>query len=120
MGYALLALAICLELCGTVCMKLSDGFSKWIPSVLIFVFYGLSFATFAMVLKYVEISVAYAIWAGLGVVLISLVGIAWFGEPLTVMKVAATLCIVVGVVTLQLSANQTPSEEPSAPSAERR
>ena len=75
MSWLFLGLAIVLEVCGTTCMKLSQGFSKVIPSVLIFVFYGLSFTAFTFALKRIDLSFAYAIWAGLGVMLIGTIGI---------------------------------------------
>ena len=103
MGWLYLTLTIALEVCGTTCMKLSEGFSKLIPSILIFVFYGLSFALFTLVLKTIDISVAYAIWAGLGVLLITLVGIFWFEESTSALKIVSIGLIIIGVVGLRLS-----------------
>ena len=62
-------------------MKLSEGLTKLVPSILIFVFYGFSFLVFTMALKKIDLSVAYAIWAGTGTALIALIGIAHFKEP---------------------------------------
>jgi small multidrug resistance pump len=98
-----LALAIFLEVCGTTCMKLSDGFSKLTPSILIFIFYGLSFALFVLALKRIDVSTAYAIWAGLGVLLIAAVGIMYFKEPVSALKVLSTVLIIGGVVGLYAS-----------------
>jgi small multidrug resistance pump len=67
-------------------MKLSDGFSKLTPSILMFIFYGLSFALFVLALKRIDVSVAYAIWSGLGVLLIAIVGTLYFKEPMTALK----------------------------------
>jgi len=103
MGWLYLALAIALEAGGTTCMKLSEGFSKLIPSIMIFVFYGLSFALFTLVIKTIDISIAYAIWAGLGVLLITLIGIFWFEESASVLKVISIGLIIIGVVGLRLS-----------------
>lgn len=61
----ILAGAIVLEVAGTTSMKLSQGFTRLGPSVLIFVFYGLSFVALTLALKKVDVGVAYAIWAGL-------------------------------------------------------
>lgn len=99
--------AILLEVAGTTSMKLSAGFSKLIPSVLIFVFYGLSFGVLTLALKRIEISVAYAIWSGLGTALIAMIGIVFFRETLTPGKVASLILIVMGVVGLQLDNSQT-------------
>ncbi|WP_406656776.1 multidrug efflux SMR transporter [Methanolobus sp. ZRKC2] len=105
MSYTFLALAIFFEICGTTCMKLSEGFSKIVPSVLIFVFYGISFVAFTIALKKLEVSVAYAIWAGLGVALISTIGITVFNEPITSLKVLSLIFIIIGVVGLNIAGN---------------
>jgi len=103
MPWLYLALAIGLEVCGTTCMKLSDGFSKLTPSILMFVFYILSFTAFVYALKRIDVSVAYAIWAGLGVLLIGLIGFLYFKEPMSALKVVSTLLIVGGVAGLDSS-----------------
>ncbi len=103
MSWMLLITAIVLEVCGTTCMKLSEGFSNLTPSVLIFVFYGLSFAAFTFALKYLDVSLAYAVWAGLGVMLIAAVGILYFEEPVTALKIVSMLLVIGGVVGLSVS-----------------
>lgn len=97
-----LVLAILLEVAGTTSMKLANGFTKPFPSVMIFVFYLLSFACLTFSLKRLEISVAYAIWAGLGTSLIAIIGTFYFNEPMTAFKIGALSLIVVGVVGLNL------------------
>ncbi len=99
----ILAGAIVLEVAGTTSMKLSQGFTRLGPSVLIFVFYGLSFVALTLVLKKVDVGVAYAIWAGVGTALIAVIGFAYFHEPVTAVKVASIALIIVGVVGLNLS-----------------
>ena len=96
------ALAIALEVCGTTCMKLSQGFSRLTPSVLVFVFYGFSFAAFMLALKQIDLSLAYAIWAGLGTAFATAVGILWFKEPASALKIISVGLIVIGVVGLSL------------------
>jgi small multidrug resistance pump len=98
-----LAAAIVLEVAGTTSMKLSHGFAKLLPSVLIFVFYGLSFAALTLALRRIDLSVAYAVWAGLGTALIAVIAIVYFREPLTLIKVGSLGLIVAGVVGLHLS-----------------
>ncbi|MCP3670801.1 MAG: multidrug efflux SMR transporter [Gammaproteobacteria bacterium] len=98
-----LAGAIVLEVSGTVSMKLSDGFTKLVPSILIFVFYAASFAVLTMALKKIDVSVAYAVWAGVGTALIATVGILYFKEPLSVLKVFSIFLIIAGVIGLNLS-----------------
>ncbi len=98
-----LAGAIVLEIAGTTSMKLSDGLTKLVPSILIFVFYGLSFLVFTMALKKIDLSIAYAIWAGTGTALIALIGITHFKEPLTLIKIVSLGLIIIGVVGLNVS-----------------
>jgi small multidrug resistance pump len=101
--YYLLLLAIAFEVCGTTCMKLSQGFSKLIPSILIFVFYAASFSVFTLALKRIDVSIAYAIWAGLGTAIITAIGIFWFKEPINALKMISLLIVVAGVIGLHLS-----------------
>ncbi len=98
-----LAGAIVLEVSGTVSMKLSDGFTKLLPSILIFVFYAASFAVLTLALKKIDVSVAYAVWAGVGTALIAAIGILYFKEPLSALKVFSIFLIIAGVIGLHLS-----------------
>lgn len=97
-----LLLAIILEVCGTTSMKLSEGFARLLPSILIFVFYGLSFASLTIALKSIDVSIAYAVWSGVGTALIAAIGILWFKEPSGVLKLASLALIIIGVVGLNL------------------
>ena len=103
MGWFLLALAIILEVAGTTCMKLSGGFKEILPTVLVFVFYSLSFTAFIYALKTIDLSITYAIWAGVGLALIAAIGILYFKEPLTVQRMVFIGLILIGVVGLSLS-----------------
>jgi len=98
-----LAGAIILEIAGTTSMKLSEGFARLVPSILIFVFYALSFFALTMTLKKIDLSVAYAIWAGVGTALIALIGVVHFKEPLTLIKMVSIGMIIIGVVGLNLN-----------------
>lgn len=103
--WVFLALAILFEVAGTTSMKLSEGFSKLVPSVLMVVFYLCSFFFIAIALKKIDVSVAYAVWAGVGTALMACVGILWFKEPLTALKIMSIGLIIAGVVGLNLSGN---------------
>ena len=98
-----LAMAILLEVVGTTCMKLSQGFSKALPSVLVFVLYGASFSFMILALKKIELGIAYAIWAGVGTSLIAVIGMMWFAESVTPLKIVSIAFVVIGVVGLHLS-----------------
>jgi small multidrug resistance pump len=103
MHWFTLLLAILFEVAGTTAMKLSEGFTKPLPSVAMALFYILSLVMLTLTLKKIDVSVAYAIWSGLGTALIALIGIWIFGESLSPLKVTSILLIILGVVGLQLS-----------------
>lgn len=102
MMWTYLVLAILLEVSGTTCMKLSEGFTKTVPSILLFVFYSLSFGMLTLALKRIDVSVAYAVWSGVGTALIATIGVLWFKEPITALKLISLALIVGGVVGLNL------------------
>ena len=103
MGWLILSLGIVTEVCSVTCMKLSGGFSKLLPSVLTFVFMGISLAVFIYALKHFDLSFAYAIWAGLGIAIVAIIGILYFKEPVTALKIASIILISVGVAGLNIS-----------------
>jgi small multidrug resistance pump len=95
--------AILLEVSGTTAMKLSEGFTKIGPSMMMLVFYGASFTCLALTFKVVDVSLAYAVWAGLGTTLIAIVGFVYFAEPVSWVRIACIALIVVGVFGLNLT-----------------
>ncbi len=96
----ILSVAIVLEVAGTTCMRLSEGFSRVVPSVLIFVFYAASFVLNTLVVRTLGLSVVYAVWSGVGTVLTAAIGIWYFKEPATAVKLACIGLIVIGVIGL--------------------
>jgi small multidrug resistance pump len=103
MTWIYLVLAILLEVSGTTCMKLSEGFTRLVPSILLFVFYTLSFGMLTLVLKRIDVGVAYAVWSGVGTALIAAIGVLWFKEPATALKLISLGLIIIGVMGLNLS-----------------
>ena len=103
MHWIYLSFAILFEVAGTTSMKLSEGFSKLLPSTLMVVFYIVSFALMTLALKKLEVGVTYAIWAGVGTAIIAMIGVLWFKEPMTALKALSILLIIAGVVGLNLS-----------------
>jgi len=103
MAYVYLAAAIVFEILGTVAMKYSDGFSRPIPSVLIFLFHGICFVFLAMALKTLPIGTTYALWAGVGTAIMAVIGMLAFDESWPMQKILATGLIIVGVVILKMS-----------------
>lgn len=103
MGWVLLVVAILLEVAGTTNMKLSEGFSKPVPSVLVLFFYALSIIALTFAVNRLDVSVAYAVWSGMGTALVAMIGLWFFQESITVIKLVALGFIVVGVAMLHLT-----------------
>jgi len=95
-----LVAAVIFEVLGTTCMKLSQGFTKVVPSALIFICYGLCFTCMTICLKKIEVSVAYSFWAGLGTTLIAFIGILCFRESTSTIKLISIILIIIGVIGL--------------------
>ncbi|MGW3469023.1 DMT family transporter [Saccharopolyspora sp. NPDC000995] len=103
MAYLLLAVAILSEVLGTVSLKLSEGFSKTVPSILVLVGYVVAFSALSVVLKLgLPVGVAYAIWAGAGVALVAIIGAVLLGEEITAVQIGGIGLIIGGVVALEL------------------
>lgn len=103
MHWVYLFVAIFLEILGTVCTKLSDGFKNPLPSIGVAVFYIASLAIFTFTVKKIDVGVAYAIWSGVGTAAIALIGIIYWREPATTMRILCMVLIIAGAVGLQLT-----------------
>ncbi len=84
-------------------MKLSGGFTNLVPSILIFLFYAASFVALTFALKGIDVSLAYAIWSGIGTVIIATIGFLYFQETATALKIVSIGLIILGVAGLKLS-----------------
>ena len=102
-AWGILGVAILFEVAGTTCMRLSEGFSRLTPTLLIFVFYALSFSLNTMVTRTLGLGVVYAVWSGAGTVLTVLIGTVYFKEPATALKLASAGLIVMGVFGMHAS-----------------
>lgn len=102
MGYWYLAIAIVAEVLATSALKESQGFSKLLPTLLVMAGYGASFYFLSLVLQTIPIGVAYALWAGLGIVLITIVGAVVFGQKMDLAAILGIALIVCGVVVLRV------------------
>jgi len=102
MKWLMLSLGILFEVLGTICMKYAEGFTKLIPSVLVFVFYGISLAALVFVLEKMEVSIAYGIWASAGTALIAIIGIMFFGETVSPAKIISISLIIIGILGLEI------------------
>jgi small multidrug resistance pump len=102
MPYLFLAIAIAAEVCGTSFMKLSDGFTRLWPSVITAASYVVAFYCVSLTLRTMPTGVAYAIWSGVGIVLIAAIAWLFQGQRLDVPAVTGMALIVAGVVVLNV------------------
>ncbi len=103
MPYFYLAIAIVAEVIGTSALKASESFTRPLPSLVVAVGYGAAFYFLSLALKTIPVGIAYAIWSGVGVALITLIGWLLFKQRLDVPALAGIALIVAGVVVIQLS-----------------
>ena len=102
-SWLFLGAAIACEVAGTTMMKLSDSLSKWIWIPPMLTAYVLSLLGLALALKTIEAGVAYAVWAATGTLLIATIGIVYFDESVTWLKIASIGFVILGVTGLYLS-----------------
>lgn len=98
-----LSAAIATEVVGTVFLRYTDGFTNPGPSILVVVTYAGSLWLTALALKQLEISLAYAVWAGVGTAAVAVIGMTALGESVNALKLASIALVIGGVVGLNLS-----------------
>ena len=107
-AYYVLIVAIIAETVGTTALQASQQFSKFWPSVIVVVSYALSFYLLALVLKHIPVGIAYAIWSGLGIVSIAVIGMLAFGQKLDLPAIIGMSLILIGILVVHLfSGNAT-------------
>ncbi|MES2073983.1 MAG: multidrug efflux SMR transporter [Pseudomonadota bacterium] len=102
MNWLFLAVAIAAEVIATSALKASEGFSKLLPSTLVVVGYGIAFYMLSRVLSTIPVGIAYAIWSGAGIVLVSLVGLFFYKQRLDFPAMLGIGLIIAGVVVMQV------------------
>ena len=107
MPWIFLSVAILFEVAGITSMKLSRGFAELLPSIGVFVFYICSAAAVILAMKKLELSTAYAIWSGVGTALAAAIGVAYFREPMTLLKIGSLALVILGVVGLSIAGRET-------------
>ncbi|OBZ92494.1 transporter [Pararhizobium polonicum] len=107
MLYAMLVLAIIFEVLGTSAMQVAQHFTRLVPTVIMVVCYAIAFYFLSYTLRVIPVGIAYAIWSGLGIVLISLVGYFGFGQKLDFAALLGLGLIIAGVVVLNLFSKST-------------
>ena len=105
--YAVLVVAILFEVLGTSAMQAAQHFTRLGPTLMMVVCYAIAFYFLSWSLRYVPVGIAYAIWSGLGIVLISLVGYFAFGQKLDLAALIGLGLIIAGVVVLNVFSKST-------------
>ena len=105
--YAVLVVAIVFEVLGTSAMQAAQHFTRAVPTAMMIVCYGVAFFFLSWSLRYVPVGIAYAIWSGLGIVLISAVGYVVFGQTLDAAAIFGLGLIIAGVLVLNLFSKST-------------
>jgi small multidrug resistance pump len=103
LAWTYLSAAIATEVVGTVFLRYTDGFTRPVPSIVVVVTYVASVWLTALALKTLEISLAYAVWAGVGTAAVAIIGMAALGETVNGLKLASIALVISGVVGLNLS-----------------
>lgn len=106
--YILLFIAILFEVIGTSALKASNQFTKLIPSLITLVTYFCAFYFLSLTLKSLPVGIAYAIWSGVGIVLISLAGYFLFQQKLDLPAILGMTLIVAGVLVINLFSKSIP------------
>ncbi len=102
MGYAYLSIAIIAEVIATSALKASEEFTRLVPSILVIAGYGIAFYCLSLVLRTIPLGIAYAIWCGVGIALIAIVGVVLYKQPLDWPAIIGIALIVAGVATIHV------------------
>lgn len=101
-NYVFLGIAIVAEVIATSALKASHGFTQWAPSVLVLIGYGVAFYCLSLTLRTIPVGIAYAIWSGVGIIFVSLIGWALYGQKLDFWAMVGIGFILVGVLIVNL------------------
>lgn len=108
MPYLILFLAVAAETIGTSALQASQQFTRPWPSVLVVLAYAVSFFLLGWVLKFMPVGIAYAIWSGLGIVFIAIIGRTIFGQRLDTPALFGMALILAGILVIHLFSETTP------------
>ncbi len=108
MNYLYLGLAIVSEVIATTALKASEEFSRLVPSIIVVLGYAVAFYFLSLTLRTIPVGIAYAIWSGVGIVLIALVGVVWFRQSLDAPAIIGMALIIAGVVVVNVLSKSVP------------
>jgi len=106
MSWLVLFCAIAFEVGGTLTLKFTEGMTRLGPTVLMFALYLASLWGLSVAVSRIPVGVAYAVWSGLGTLLVAAIGVVWFKEQVTVLRSVSTVLIVIGVGGLYLTSTK--------------
>jgi small multidrug resistance pump len=106
--YLMLIVAVMAETAATSALQASQQFTRLGPSIVVVIGYALAFYFLALTLKVLPVGIAYAMWSGLGIVFIALIGYLVFGQKLDTPAILGTVMILGGIVVIQLFSKATP------------
>jgi small multidrug resistance pump len=102
MKWIFLSIAIIAEVIGTSALKSAEGFTKFTPSLIVVIGYGISFYFLSLTLKTIPVGISYAIWSGVGITLISIIGYFFYKQTLDLPAIIGILLIIAGVIVINL------------------
>ena len=105
MAWVYLGIAVIAEVVGTIALKASDGFSNSTASTVCIVGYCVAFYCLAEVVKTIPVGIAYAVWAGVGIILVTILGAFWFKQVPDIAAIVGIAFIIIGVVIINLFSN---------------
>jgi len=108
MPYLILAIAILFETVGTTALKASEQFTRFGPSIVVVLAYAVSFYLLAQTLRYMPVGVVYALWSGLGIVFIAIIGFVVFGQRLDWPAILGIALILGGILVIHLFSKSAP------------
>ncbi len=103
-AWLMLAISVFAEVLGNLALRHAKGFTRPWPSVVVALCYGGAIWLMSLAIRHLEMSLAYAVWAGAGTALTALVGVLWLDEACSALRLAAVAFIVAGVMAINLSA----------------
>ncbi len=103
MSWVILFFAIVFEVAGTLTLKFTEGMTRLWPTVLMFAFYLVSLFGLSTAVGRIPVGTAYAVWSGVGTLMVAVLGVVWLKEQVTVLRSVSMLLIVMGVAGLYLS-----------------
>jgi small multidrug resistance pump len=106
LSWVILFFAILFEVAGTLTLKFTEGMTRLWPTVLMFAFYLVSLFGLSTAVARIPVGTAYAVWSGVGTLMVFIMGVLWFKEQVTVLRSVSAVLIVAGVAGLYLTGTQ--------------